>query len=155
MFVSHDRGFIEGLATRVLELKPGESRIFPGDYEYYVQRLEAESLEEGKSVSEKTKKTAAGKTEEKSALKLSWEEQKKIESERRKAEKNVKLLEEKIFSLEEQKKEAENLLANPKVYSSGEKSREVRKKIEEIDAVLEDLNIQWMEAAEKLESFAK
>ena len=155
VFVSHDRGFIEGLATRVLELKPGESRIFPGDYEYYVQRLEAESLEEGKSVSEKTKKTAAGKTEEKSALKLSWEEQKKIESERRKAEKNVKLLEEKIFSLEEQKKEAENLLANPKVYSSGEKSREVRKKIEEIDAVLEDLNIQWMEAAEKLESFAK
>lgn len=155
VFVSHDRGFIEGLATRVLELKPGESRIFPGDYEYYVQRLEAESLEEGKSVSEKTKKTAAGKTEEKSALKLSWEEQKKIESERRKAEKNVKLLEEKIFSLEEQKKEAENLLANPKVYSSGEKSREVRKKIEEIDDVLEDLNIQWMEAAEKLESFAK
>ncbi len=155
VFVSHDRGFIEELATRVLELKPGESRIFPGDYEYYVQRLEAESLEEGKSVSEKTKKTAAGKTEEKSALKLSWEEQKKIESERRKAEKNVKLLEEKIFSLEEQKKEAENLLANPKVYSSGEKSREVRKKIEEIDDVLEDLNIQWMEAAEKLESFAK
>ena len=155
VFVSQDRGFIEGLATRVLELKPGESRIFPGDYEYYVQRLEAESLEEGKSVSEKTKKTAAGKTEEKSALKLSWEEQKKIESERRKAEKNVKLLEEKIFSLEEQKKEAENLLANPKVYSSGEKSREVRKKIEEIDDVLEDLNIQWMEAAEKLESFAK
>lgn len=155
VFVSHDRGFIEGLATRVLELKPGESRIFPGDYEYYVQRLEAESLEEGKSVSGKTKKTAAGKTEEKSALKLSWEEQKKIESERRKAEKNVKLLEEKIFSLEEQKKEAENLLANPKVYSSGEKSREVRKKIEEIDDVLEDLNIQWMEAAEKLESFAK
>ena len=155
VFVSHDRGFIEGLATRVLELKPGESRIFPGDYEYYVQRLEAESLEEGKSVSEKVKKTAAGKTEEKSALKLSWEEQKKIESERRKAEKNVKLLEEKIFSLEEQKKEAENLLANPKVYSSGEKSREVRKKIEEIDDVLEDLNIQWMEAAEKLESFAK
>ena len=155
VFVSHDRGFIEGLATRVLELKPGESRIFPGDYEYYVQRLEAESLEEGKSVSEKTKKTAAGKTEEKSALKLSWEEQKKIESERRKAEKNVKLLEEKIFSLEEQKKEAENLLANPQVYSSGEKSREVRKKIEEIDDVLEDLNIQWMEAAEKLESFAK
>ena len=82
-------------------------------------------------------------------------EMKKIESERRKAEKNVKLLEEKIFSLEEQKKEAENLLANPKVYSSGEKSREVRKKIEEIDDVLEDLNIQWMEAAEKLESFAK
>ena len=155
VFVSHDRGFIEGLATRVLELKPGESRIFPGDYEYYVQRLEAESLEEGKSVSEKVKKTAAGKTEEKSALKLSWEEQKKIESERRKAEKNVKLLEEKIFSLEEQKKEAENLLANPQVYSSGEKSREVRKKIEEIDAVLEDLNIQWMEAAEKFESFAK
>ena len=32
IFVSHDRGFIEQLATVVLELKPGEFKYFPGDY---------------------------------------------------------------------------------------------------------------------------
>ena len=42
VFVSHDRGFIEDLSTRVLELHPGKYRVFPGDYKYYMQRLEDE-----------------------------------------------------------------------------------------------------------------
>ncbi len=42
VFVSHDRGFIDRLATTVLELTadeaggPSIARLFPGDYEYYV-----------------------------------------------------------------------------------------------------------------------
>ena len=43
VFVSHDRGFIEGLSTKVLELTPGKHREFPGDYKYYQERLLAES----------------------------------------------------------------------------------------------------------------
>ena len=43
IFVSHDRGFIEGLSTKVLELTPGKFREFPGDYKYYQERLEAEA----------------------------------------------------------------------------------------------------------------
>ena len=43
IFVSHDRGFIENLSTRVLELKPGQFRLFPGDYKYYMERLEREA----------------------------------------------------------------------------------------------------------------
>ena len=42
IFVSHDRGFIEGLSTRVLELTPGRARNFPGNYTYYLERLKAE-----------------------------------------------------------------------------------------------------------------
>lgn len=42
IFVSHDRGFIQDLATRVLELTPGHFRNFVGDYEYYMQRLSDE-----------------------------------------------------------------------------------------------------------------
>ena len=42
IFVSHDRGFIQALATRVLELTPGKFRNFKGDYEYYMQRLSDE-----------------------------------------------------------------------------------------------------------------
>ncbi|MBP5753286.1 MAG: ABC-F family ATP-binding cassette domain-containing protein, partial [Treponema sp.] len=41
--VSHDRGFIEDLATRVLELHLGTYRNFPGDYRYYMQRLQDEA----------------------------------------------------------------------------------------------------------------
>ena len=68
VFVSHDRGFIQSLATRVLELSPppeslageagvaqagtptscGRARNFPGSYEYYLERIAAEA--EGREV---------------------------------------------------------------------------------------------------------
>jgi ATPase subunit of ABC transporter with duplicated ATPase domains len=35
-FVSHDRQFLSALATRVLELAPGKSRVYGGSYDEYV-----------------------------------------------------------------------------------------------------------------------
>jgi ATP-binding cassette subfamily F protein 3 len=43
VFVSHDRYFIEKLATRVLELEGGRARVFPGDYAYYLWRKQKEA----------------------------------------------------------------------------------------------------------------
>ena len=154
IFVSHDRGFIEELSTRVLELKPGKFRIFPGDYKYYMERMEAElngsvSSEAG----EKTAAVSAPAAENKSQTKLSWEEQKKLETERRRAEKGVKLLEEQILELEEEKARQEAEMAKPEVYSNGEKAKAVQKKIDDLAEKLEELNMQWMEAAEKLEKY--
>ncbi len=42
IFVSHDRAFIEGLATSVLEIRSGAARLFPGGYEYYLRRMDQE-----------------------------------------------------------------------------------------------------------------
>lgn len=42
LFVSHDRYFIESLATSVLELGPGGPRLFPGDYDYYLWKTEGD-----------------------------------------------------------------------------------------------------------------
>ena len=156
IFVSHDRGFIENLSTRVLELKPGQFRLFPGDYKYYMERLEREANgefsqnDELKSAAQPEKNS---QKEEKTETKRSWEEQKKIESERRRAEKNVKNLEEQILKLEEEKSSQEAQMARPEVYSNGEKAKAVQKKIDELAEKLEELNLQWMEAAEALEKF--
>src|SRR5581483_609460 len=38
VFVSHDRYFIDKLATRIFEIGEGEVRIFPGNYEDYLWR---------------------------------------------------------------------------------------------------------------------
>ncbi len=38
VFVSHDRYFIENLATRVIEIADGEVRVFPGNYADYLWR---------------------------------------------------------------------------------------------------------------------
>lgn len=156
IFVSHDRGFIENLSTRVLELKPGQFRVFPGDYKYYMERLEREAngeFSQNDELKSCVQLEKLSQKEEKTETKRSWEEQKKLESERRRAEKNVKNLEEQILKLEEEKSSQEAQMAKPEVYSNGEKAKAVQKKIDELAKKLEELNLQWMEAAENLEKF--
>ncbi len=161
VFVSHDRGFIEGLATRVLELKPGSHRIFPGDYMYYMERLEAEAAGEvppsvaGAAASSSARTPArqsasAPSSDDSSSGKEAWEKRKQEEAERRKLEKEVSLLESLIGEAEEKKLELENSLSLPEVYSNGEKAKEVQRKITELEAELERLNADWEAAAGRL-----
>ncbi|MCR5763812.1 MAG: ABC-F family ATP-binding cassette domain-containing protein [Treponema sp.] len=157
IFVSHDRGFIEDLATKVLELHPGTFREFPGDYKYYMQRLEDEangivSTPSDISAAKKTGPSPSDSSEKVSATKLSWEEQKKAQAERRKLEKEVEKIEGQIAEAEEKKSELENQMANPDVYSNGEKAKAVQKQIDDIAALLEQLNADWEAAAERLEN---
>ena len=161
IFVSHDRAFIEQLATRVLELKPGQFKNYPGNYEFYMEQLAKNA--EG-TVVEPVETTAAGSKTSSSAVvstssttvstaaagPLSWEEQKRLDAERRKAEKEVSRLEEKITELEEKKSELENKLADPAVYSNGEKAKAVQREIEELSAQIEETTAAWEAAAEKL-----
>lgn len=160
IFVSHDRGFIEQLATVVLELKPGEFKYFPGDYVYYLEQTEASSNQQNlnekatdnsnQNLDKKNGENVAQKVESKSESKLSWEEQKKRESERRKIEKKVSRLEEEIENLENKKNELETKLSDPQIYSNGEKAKAVQKEIEEIASQIEIVTLEWEKASEEL-----
>lgn len=150
IFVSHDRGFIEDLSTKVLELHPGLSREFPGDYKYYMQRLEDEANGlAGGSSSQVQSETA--RIQPKSETKLSWEEQKKQDAEKRKLVKEVERLEKEVLDAEEKKESLEAEMGRPEVYSNGEKAKSVQKKIDEIGLLLDELNARWEEAAEKIQ----
>ena len=152
VFVSHDKGFIQNLATRVLELKadeeglkPSRIRNFPGTYDYYLYRIAQEEAED--------KNGAVRKTDTpKASANLSYEEQKRLRSERRKLEKEEERLLNEIEKCETEIAENEALLAEPEVYSNGEKSKAVQKKIEELRARAEELSESWAEAASKLEA---
>ena len=155
VFVSHDKGFIQDLATRVLELKadeeglnPSRIRNFPGTYDYYLYRIEQEEAEDKNGAVGKTDNTNPSKT----SANLSYEEQKRLRSERRKLEKEEERLLNEIEKCEMEIAENEALLADPEVYSNGEKSRAVQKKIEELKARAEELSESWAEAASKLEA---
>ena len=160
IFVSHDRGFIEQLATVVLELKSGEFKYFPGNYVYYLEQTEAYGNQQSLNVKatdnsnqnldKKNCGNVAQKVESKSESKLSWEEQKKRESERRKIEKKVSRLEEEIENLENKKNELETKLSNPEIYSNGEKAKAVQKEIEEIASQIEIVTLEWEKASEEL-----
>ncbi|MBR5400196.1 MAG: ABC-F family ATP-binding cassette domain-containing protein [Treponema sp.] len=146
VFVSHDRGFIEQLANRVLSLGNGPARYYPGDYTYYLEQLEKNAAFEGKSVGPSS---ASGTTSSPgTTVTLSWEEQKRLESERRKKEKTLANLEKQLAELEQKKSELENRLADPAVYSNGEKAKAVQREIEEVAAKIEEVTEQWMQASE-------
>ena len=155
VFVSHDKGFIQDLATRVLELKadeeglkPSRIRNFPGTYDYYLYRIAQEEAEDKNGAIRKTDTAETSKT----SANLSYEEQKRLRSERRKLEKEEERLLNEIEKCETEITENEALLAEPEVYSNGEKSRAVQKKIEELRARAEELSESWAEAASKLEA---
>ena len=154
VFVSHDRGFIQALATQVLHLEPGIAKYYPGDYTYYLEQQEkqgGESLPLGSATELAQNASPAssptpsnGGPAPRNAPQLSWEEQKKLEAQRRKKEKSLANLEAQLASLEDQKKVLENKLADPQVYSNGEKAKAVQNQIEELSRQIEDLTDQWM-----------
>ena len=161
IFVSHDRGFIEQLANVVLELKPGEYKYFPGDYVYYLEQTGV--LENGSSnyetakpsvssddINAKNENSCTAKEQNVSETKLSWEEQKKRDSERRKIEKKIQKLESDIELLENKKSELEEQLANPAVYSNGEKAKSVQRDIENLTQQIEQITLEWEQASEEL-----
>ena len=161
IFVSHDRGFIEQLATVVLELKPGEYKYFPGDYVYYLEQTGV--LENGSSnyetakasvssdgINAKNENSCTAKEQNVSETKLSWEEQKKRDSERRKIEKKIQKLESDIELLENKKSELEEQLANPAVYSNGEKAKSIQRDIENLAQQIEQITLEWEQASEEL-----
>ncbi|MBP5519766.1 MAG: ABC-F family ATP-binding cassette domain-containing protein [Treponema sp.] len=184
IFVSHDRGFIEQLATKVLHLEHGQYKYFVGGYQFYIEQMEKNmegggslplapkpSRSENRSCKQDDSRSfvglsatpSAGSNAARNACsnlssnenvatsgQLSWEEQKRLESERRKLEKEVSRLEAKITELETKKSELENKMADPAVYSNGEKAKAVQREIEALSTQIEETTAAWEAAAEKL-----
>ncbi len=169
VFVSHDRGFIEELATKVLHLEPGKFKYYPGNYQYYIEQVEKQSAGEnlslglGHSPENSAKQNESSSSSNGDALrnvpeaasetKLSWEEQKKRDAEKRKVEKEVSKLEAEIEELENKKSELEAKMGNPEVYSNGEKAKAVQSEINALISQIDQKTQAWEEASEKLMEF--
>ena len=125
-----------------------------------MERLEAEEngtlgqYEAGTGVASSTviKKTYGVESVDaaKSAGKLSWEEQKKVEAEKRKLEKEVSRIEGEIAKAEEEKSALDAKMGLPEIYSNGAKAKDVQSKIDAIVARIDQLNLDWEAAMEKL-----
>jgi ATP-binding cassette, subfamily F, member 3 len=59
VFVSHDRYFLDGLATKVLEIGGGSAGLYLGNYEDYVARKKAETTAPSAPVAQEPEATAA------------------------------------------------------------------------------------------------
>jgi ATP-binding cassette subfamily F protein 3 len=144
LFVSHDRYFINRLATKVIELSGSGTQEFLGDYDYYVnKKLELIELERLENSVQEIKPL---QSQAKQSYQLD-KEAKKLERQRKR---RLEEIEAEIERLEEVKAVNEDLLCNSEVYQDHEKVLAVNNEIEAVKKQIEDLMEEWT-ALEELE----
>ena len=146
VFVSHDRYFLETLATGVFEIENGTGRLYPGNYDYYRRSSEryTSTADEPSGEHQRQRKT------EKSDSRLHREQLKTVQTEIRRLEREEALLMEKIEEGESRLAALEVELARRDVYSVPAEARRVEGLIRGLGADLEELHRQWEAAAEEL-----
>ncbi|MEA5536393.1 ABC-F family ATP-binding cassette domain-containing protein [Crocosphaera sp. XPORK-15E] len=67
LFVSHDRYFISQVANKIVEIRDGELIVYPGNYHYYLEKLEEEKqkAQQERLIAEKEAKAEAKRAKEK------------------------------------------------------------------------------------------
>lgn len=159
--VSHDRYFINRVATRVLHIEDGKCISYPGDYEYYRymrQKEDAEKADAAAAVEKPIAKTEAGGSERQSRDEK--QRQKRQEAERRnEIHRRTKHLSERLHKTEDEIAQREARLeaidvemANPDLYEDKEKSRNLAIEHGEHKAVLPELYDKWAELAARVEA---
>ncbi|WP_042357629.1 ribosomal protection-like ABC-F family protein [Bacillus rubiinfantis] len=144
LFVSHDRYFINRIATKVIELAPEGCTEYLGDYDYFVEKkLEQEELAALEAAAA-TKNSTAGKSPDK----INYQQDKESKKLERQRKRKLEELEQRIEELEEQIGEFEQLLCDPEVFQNHEKIMEIHKNQEKAKLELEQLMDEWTELAE-------
>jgi len=108
MIVSHDEYLINRIANRVIEIRPGAIRDFPGTVEDYRSYVEAGFIGTGEGADAHCPSDAApdGKSADK-------DERIRIREEKKKLERRIRKLEQEIEELEEFVTNLNNILHNP------------------------------------------
>ena len=144
VFVSHDRYFINKIANKVLDITEDDYSIYLGNYDYYLEKREQELI------AKKLKEEKTEEVQEKvvNDYVLGKEEKKRI----RKLERTREELLEKIESLEEKVTLVNNELTKEEVYTDAIKVQEYNEELRSLNQEIEDLNNNWLEIEEELES---
>jgi ATP-binding cassette subfamily F protein 3 len=144
LFVSHDRYFINRIATKVLELSRQGSTEFLGDYDYYLEKkLEQEELA-ALALAASVKKSAQTEAAEKN----SYQQDKESKKQERQRKRKLEEMEQRIEELEEQIQEFEQQLCAPEIFQNHEKVMEINLNSEKAKSELEQLMEEWAELAE-------
>lgn len=152
LFVSHDRYFINELANKIISVRNGHAKIYNGNYSYYLdekakQAAAAQEAEAQKTEAETTPAVSQNKG------KLSYQEQKARDSQKRKLERAVSDAEARIEKLEAEEKEIQTEMANPDIAASFEKLGPLQEKLSTVQEQLDQANNDWENALEALDEF--
>lgn len=145
LFVSHDRYFLNKIATRVLELSPEGLTSYLGNYDYYVEKKqELAELAAEQALAAATKKGASPEQQEKT----SYEQDKDAKRRERQRQKRLEEIEAEIMQCEETIARLEEELCLPEVYSDHVQANERNEQIQQAKSQIESLYEEWQELSE-------
>nr|WP_295975161.1 ABC-F family ATP-binding cassette domain-containing protein [uncultured Bacillus sp.] len=137
LFVSHDRYFINRIASKVIELSKGGPVEYLGDYDYYVEKkLEQEELK----ALEETKKQASHQVIQE---KTSYQQDKEAKKLERQRQRRIEEIENNIESLELKLEENNEILCDPQYFQDHEKLLEIQQENDQLKLEVEALMEEW------------
>ncbi|WP_270206720.1 ABC-F family ATP-binding cassette domain-containing protein [Streptococcus anginosus] len=139
LFVSHDRYFINRVATQIIELSDTGSTLYLGDYDYYLEKkAELEALREEKA-------TASEPTQPQPVT--NYQLQKETQKEARKLARRLEQLEAEIEELEMQTTELTTAMQET---NDASELMELQQKLDQLTERQEAAMTEWEEVAEQV-----
>ena len=135
-FISHDRYFIDKIATRVLEVTPHGVTSYIGNYSDYTEKKQQLAEKEAALQAENSKKNDEPTITDYQKQK----EQRRLEQQRKR---QLEDIETKISEYEEELAYNQAELFKEEVYLDTQKSAEVQSRIEELEQLLADAMETW------------
>lgn len=145
LFVSHDRYFINRVATKVLEISEEGSTLYLGDYDYYLEKkAELEELARMKEEEAQEKTTVVVEK----APANDYQAQKTNQKELRKLTRRITEIENQLEEIEAREEEI-----NQVMLATNEASEliDLQKELDELTEQQETLMLEWEELSEKVE----
>jgi len=145
LLVSHDRYFIDHVATRVAAIENKKIEYYWGNYSYYHEKLqekEGRKKEEKHLIKKEKRKTS-------NRYNTGEKEKKKFQ---RKLQKQLDEIEWQISTIEDRKRQLEAYLSDPLIYNDEEKSRSYNIEYRQVEELLAGAYEQWAMLSEKLET---
>ena len=140
LFVSHDRYFINRVATHVLELSESGSTLYIGDYDYYVEKKAEVEMTQTEEASTSNQAKEASSVND-------YQAQKESQKEARKLMRQIENLEAEIEELETQSQAiSEQMLET----NDAEKLMELQAELDKISHRQEEAMLEWEELSEQV-----
>ncbi|MDD5805587.1 MAG: ATP-binding cassette domain-containing protein, partial [Clostridia bacterium] len=142
LYVSHDRYFINQTATRIMDLTNQAIVNYIGDYDYYLEKKD-----EMTQIYAPAQEAAPEEVKEASETKLTWQQQKEEQAQKRKRENELKKVEARIEELETRDKEIDETMVLPDVCTNVAECTRLSREKAAIAEELEGLYEKWEELA--------
>jgi len=153
VFVSHDRYFVDELASRVLEVGNGKVESYFGNYEDFL-RTKDKLGDHGHSQQRVEQQSEHGDNnvlpEDKDARRQAQAERKELQRKEQKLKKELKALEARIGILEGQVTAVEKLMADPDLYQDQDRWRESSSEHAQLKEELDVAYARWEELQESM-----